>query len=102
MSAPTATPSMCRMRLRRWVLFVFDQWSLDLGFGLAGLEERAKCGLARCVWSTRWLPRPPSPISPPARVARNPRTGLAVALPARHAAYFKPGSKLRERVNRGG
>ena len=36
----------------------------------------------------------------PARVARNPRTGSAVALPARHAAYFKPGSKLRERVNR--
>ena len=34
----------------------------------------------------------------PARVARNPRTGSAVALPARHAAYFKPGSKLRERV----
>ena len=36
----------------------------------------------------------------PARVARNPRTGSAVALPARHAAYFKPGSKLRERINR--
>ena len=35
----------------------------------------------------------------PARVARNPRTGSAVALPARHATYFKPGSKLRERVN---
>ena len=37
----------------------------------------------------------------PARVARNPRTGSTVALPARHAAYFKPGGKLRERVNRG-
>ena len=37
----------------------------------------------------------------PACVARNPWTGSAVALPARHAAYFKPGGKLRERVNRG-
>ena len=35
----------------------------------------------------------------PARVARNPRTGSAVALPARHPTYFKPGSKLHERVN---
>ena len=36
----------------------------------------------------------------PARVARNPRTGSTVALPARHAAYYKPSSKLRGRVNR--
>ena len=35
-----------------------------------------------------------------ARVGRNPRTGAAVSLPARYAAYFKPGKKLRERVNR--
>ena len=34
-----------------------------------------------------------------ARVARNPRTGTPVSLPARYAAYFKPGKKLRERVN---
>ena len=34
-----------------------------------------------------------------ARVARSPRTGSAVALPARHAVYFKTGNKLRERVN---
>ena len=33
-------------------------------------------------------------------VARNPRTGTSVSLPARYAAYFKPGKKLRERVNR--
>ena len=36
----------------------------------------------------------------PARVARNPRTGTPVSLPGRHTPYFKPGMKLRERVNR--
>ena len=36
----------------------------------------------------------------PARVARNPRTGTPVALPARYAPNFKPGKRLRERVNR--
>ena len=36
----------------------------------------------------------------PARVARNHRTGSTVALPARHAAYFKPGSKLRALTGR--
>ena len=35
-----------------------------------------------------------------ARVGRNPRTGTAVSLPARYAVYFKPGMKLRERVDR--
>ena len=34
-----------------------------------------------------------------ARIARNPRTGLAVSLPSRYAVHFKPGAKLRERVN---
>ena len=34
-----------------------------------------------------------------ARVARNPRTGAPVSLPARYAPYFKPGKKLRERVD---
>ena len=36
----------------------------------------------------------------PARVGRNPRTGTPVSLPARYAPNFKPGKKLRERVNR--
>ena len=36
-----------------------------------------------------------------ARVGRDPRTGTAVALPARHAPYFKPGMRLRERVDQG-
>ena len=35
-----------------------------------------------------------------ARVGRDPRTGTAVALPARSTPHFKPGMKLRERVNR--
>ena len=35
-----------------------------------------------------------------ARAARNPKTGTPVFLPARYAPYFKPGSALRERVDR--
>ena len=37
----------------------------------------------------------------PARVARNPRTGTAMSLPARYAPNFKPGMRLRERVDQG-
>lgn len=36
----------------------------------------------------------------PARAARNPRTGAAIALPARYVPHFKPGKALRERVDR--
>ena len=37
------------------------------------------------------------------RLARNPRTGAAVAVPTQHAVHFKPGKALRERVDdRGG
>ena len=35
-----------------------------------------------------------------ARVGRNPKTGTPVSLPARYAPYFKPGKRLRERINR--
>ena len=34
-----------------------------------------------------------------ARVGRNPRTAAAVSLPARYAVNFKPGMRLRERVD---
>lgn len=34
-----------------------------------------------------------------ARVGRNPRTGTPVSLAARYAPIFKPGRRLRERVN---
>ena len=34
------------------------------------------------------------------RVGRNPKTGAPVSLPAKHVPHFKPGKKLRERVNR--
>lgn len=37
----------------------------------------------------------------PARVGRNPKTGEAVALPAKHVPHFKPGKELRERVDEG-
>ncbi|MDE0101582.1 MAG: integration host factor subunit beta [Bryobacterales bacterium] len=36
-----------------------------------------------------------------ARVGRNPRTGTPVSLGARYASSFKPGKRLRERVNGG-
>ena len=35
-----------------------------------------------------------------ARIARNPSTGTPVSLLARYAVHFKPGMKLRERLNR--
>ena len=38
----------------------------------------------------------------PARGGRNPKTGTPVSLPARYAPYFKPGMRLRERVDQGG
>jgi len=35
----------------------------------------------------------------PARIARNPRTGEAVNLPAKVTTHFKPGKEMRDRVN---
>lgn len=35
----------------------------------------------------------------PPRVGRNPKTGDAVQLPAKHVPHFKPGKELRDRVN---
>ncbi|KAF1709748.1 integration host factor subunit beta [Pseudoxanthomonas kalamensis DSM 18571] len=35
----------------------------------------------------------------PPRMGRNPKTGDAVALPAKHVPHFKPGKELRERVS---
>ena len=37
----------------------------------------------------------------PARAGRNPKTGEAVALPAKYVPHFKPGKELRERVDEG-
>ena len=37
--------------------------------------------------------------SRPSRIGRNPKTGEAVAVPARFVPRFKPGKELRERVN---
>ncbi len=33
------------------------------------------------------------------RIARNPKTGESVALPAKIATHFKPGQELKDRVN---
>jgi len=35
----------------------------------------------------------------PPRMGRNPKTGVAVEVPARDAPHFKPGKELRERVD---
>jgi integration host factor subunit beta len=35
----------------------------------------------------------------PPRIARNPKTGEAVHLPAKVAIHFKPGKEMRDRVN---
>ena len=35
----------------------------------------------------------------PPRVARNPKTGEAINLPAKVAIHFKPGKEMRDRVN---
>ena len=35
----------------------------------------------------------------PARIARNPRTGEAVNLPAKVTTHFKPGKEMRDRVD---
>ncbi len=37
----------------------------------------------------------------PPRMGRNPKTGDAVALVAKHVPHFKPGKELRDRVNEG-
>jgi integration host factor subunit beta len=35
----------------------------------------------------------------PARIARNPKTGESLSLPAKVALHFKPGKEMRDRVN---
>ena len=35
----------------------------------------------------------------PPRIARNPKTGDAINLPAKVALHFKPGKEMRDRVN---
>ncbi|GAB0152404.1 MULTISPECIES: integration host factor subunit beta [Marinobacterium] len=35
------------------------------------------------------------------RMGRNPKTGEAVPLPAKHVPHFKPGKELRDQVNEG-
>lgn len=35
----------------------------------------------------------------PPRKGRNPKSGVAVSVPAKHVPHFKPGKEMRERVN---
>ena len=63
---------------------VIDRLSLSLQNG-GRIEIRGFGGFSLC----RRQPR----------VARNPKTGDAVELPATFAIHFKPGRELRERAN---
>jgi len=38
--------------------------------------------------------------SRPARIGRNPKSGVAVHIPAKRVPHFKPGKEMRERVNK--
>ena len=35
----------------------------------------------------------------PARMGRNPKTGVSVQIPQKYVPHFKPGKEMRERVN---
>ena len=37
----------------------------------------------------------------PPRIGRNPKTGVAVKVPAKYVPHFKPGQELRKRVDSG-
>lgn len=39
--------------------------------------------------------------SRPARLGRNPKTGVGVKIPAKRVPHFKPGKEMRERINSG-
>ena len=54
---------------------------------MAGESRPGASGASRCVSG--------------ARIVRNPRTGTPVSIGAKHAPHFKPGMRLRERVDQG-
>ena len=79
-------PHLYRRDLERIVATVFDEIAAALargdrvelrGFGAFAVKSRG------------------------ARMGRNPRTGAAVQVPDKQLPYFRPGKKLRERIDGG-
>ena len=79
-------PHLYRRDLERIVATVFDEIAAALargdrvelrGFGAFAVKNRG------------------------ARMGRNPRTGAAVQVPDKQVPYFRPGKKLRERIDGG-
>ena len=79
-------PHLYRRDLERIVATVFDEIAAALARG-DRVELRGFGAFA--VKSRR------------ARMGRNPRTGAAVRVPDKQVPYFRPGKKLRERIDGG-
>ena len=82
-----ANPHLYQRDMERIVTTIFEEITTALargdrvelrGFGAFSVKERG------------------------ARSGRNPRTGEAVSVSAKHIPYFKTGKELREKINTGG
>ena len=77
-------PGITLVEANRIVAILFDELIVQLAAG--GRIEL--CGFG--MFSSR---------ARNARIGRNPRTGEAVAVEAKHVVYFKPGKEMQERLN---
>ncbi len=82
-----ANPHLYQRDMERIVTTIFEEVTAALargdrvelrGFGAFSVKERGS------------------------RTGRNPRTGEAVSVSAKHIPYFKTGKELREKINAGG
>jgi integration host factor subunit beta len=82
-----ANPHLYQRDMERIVATIFEEITAALargdrvelrGFGAFSVKERGS------------------------RTGRNPRTGEAVSVSAKHIPYFKTGKELREKINAGG
>ena len=82
-----ANPHLSQRDMERIVATIFEEITAALargdrvelrGFGAFSVKERGS------------------------RTGRNPRTGEAVSVSAKHIPYFKTGKELREKINAGG
>jgi integration host factor subunit beta len=82
-----ANPHLYQRDMERIVTTIFEEITAALargdrvelrGFGAFSVKERGS------------------------RTGRNPRTGEAVSVSAKHIPYFKTGKELREKINAGG
>ena len=81
--------------MRNYLTFSWTMWSLAVNCLLKHMADALVQGERieiRGFGSFDLHHRPP-------RIARNPKTGEAVNLPAKVAIHFKPGKEMRDRVN---